>query len=672
MYEFSEQKTHFVTWATVFLSLGIVAYFSFNSEPEVYSLFIVGTTIIVLIAFGIFSTKWRILYICLAMAGLGFVGAYVRTHMLCHKHTMIKHKRYVKGALGVISEINYKPGYAQVLFCNVRAYTFYDICVRLAVRTKIDPAIKIGDTVKFSAVLMPPSAPVSYMGYDFARVAYFKGISAVGYTTSMVTLHKRSDKITLMHWVERTRLSAYRIFSLGLSKDCAEVMSALLIGKRLGLSKDIQKNVRNSGLAHLFAISGIHLSFVSGMIFLFLRHTFACFESLSLLYNIKKLCAVTAIVGSFFYLLISGVSISALRAFIMVTLALLGIIFDRQCSGLRSLSISALVILIHNPEALLSPSFQMSFAAVLALVSFGGRVSAATASMNAVIRYIILTFMASTAASFATAPYVIYHFHYFSIVGILANIVAIPLTTFVIIPMGVLYVLFYCILGGDIGISYILELSVRSVLYVAEYAASTRMGIPTFSCIPTTSVLSLTLGLVVICLCRGGLRIVGGALFIGCGIAAAFFYKPPDILCDFKGVATMGRDGKLYFATLTGSASGLTYSSWARDNGQAKITKSEYNDTEGNGNRLLCTQDGCVYDGKVLISGNDDFIMRRCTEQIGLVVDLGSMSAKCYKAAHVGKSDMELKGVHYVWLKKRSIIVKTAATNRLWHRNFRP
>ena len=652
-----------VLWMPVFQAVGIVVYFSLEREPTILLL---GTLIILSFTLLIAAVAYRIpLLLVIVLVMVGFGGAYIKT-LLCHPRSFcVQRKTYAKSLLGAVRAIDHKPQYVQMFICEIDCGKSEKYCARVSVRTAIDPLIEVGDRVVFSAVLHPPGPPDSANGFDFARYAYFKGIAATGFAVSEVQLYAKSERVKLHDWIERIRTRGYERFLLYLSEDCAEMLAALLIGKRSGLRAEVLTNMRNSGLAHLLAISGLHLSFVAGITFLFFRCLVAFTERISLNYDAKKLCAVAAIVLSFFYLLVAGMPISARRAFVMVFMAFCGIMINRRHAALASVSVAAFVMLLFSPEAVFSPSFQMSFAAVLALITTGGLLASVTFPAGSVAQYVAKTAISSCIAAIATAPYVIYHFHYFSIVGVLANIIAVPITTFVVMPLGIVYQIIMST-SLRVPISYLLEHAVGVVLGVAKLCARSEWAITNFSAIPGGAVLLISCGMIVACCARGAGSISGvavGAL----GAVWAALYNTPDIILDQKSVVVKDIDSQLYFCTLNGSGRGRRYTKWASDNKQRAIYKHIYTGKEG---RLRCFTSGCIYLGRVIISQHADFLISHCNgAELIIYNGFDLYPAVCAGVRHITLSDIYNYGVHYVWLRRHSILVERSVTQRLWHKN---
>ena len=655
-------------WIPVFQAAGVLLYFSLKCEPGSFFIFVLITVGVMLLALIVANNKLAPIVVVVFVI-IGFVCAYFRTAALLVKNPVITGKTYLKDIVGTLSELNnYKHKYMQLLLCGIEGWGQEKTCVRFAVRTAIDPIIKVGDLVKFSGVAYPPGASTSSSGHDFARIAYFKCIGATGFATSDIVLHRHAQRPGFWHMVEKTRIKIYERYLSGLSKDTAEILSALIIGKRLGISEEVIENVRNAGLAHLLAISGLHLSFVAGMAFVFFRCIFSCSEKLTLSCNTKKLCACIATVTSFCYLLLAGMPIPACRAFVMVAMMFFGVVVDRRHDSMRSISAAACIILFCSPESILSPSFQMSFVAVVALVSFGQISCGVLMPASGVAKYVLSTVISSFIASIATAPYVLYHFRTFSIAGVVANVIAIPLVTFIIVPLAVAYQIVYELSASRVA-AYVLERSVSLLLNVAKYAATSEWSTFHFRAISGGSVLIISVGFLIICYSRGALRIIFGSSVVLCGTVLVFVNNTPDIISDGRVVVVKGTDAKLYLALRVGSARKLMYTQWAKDNGQEKILIR--NELAEDISRLSCSDGGCVYSNRVLVACKNEFLIRHCRD-VDIIIYSGddNYPAECENTRHIDLGDFITYGVHYIRLREQTILVERAATLRPWHRNL--
>ena len=203
-----------------------------------------------------------------------------------------------------------------------------------------------------------------------------------------------------------------------------------------------------SGLGHVLSISGYHMAVVAGLVFFTLRALFALMPAFSSRYPIKKWAALAALAAAAFYLVLSGAEVATQRSFIMVAIVLIGVMVDRPALTLRTLAVAAILVLLLAPEAIVHPSFQMSFAATLALVAgyerglpwmsaaaetpFGARV--ALWGGRAILGLIVVSLL----AGFATTLYAAYHFHRLAPYGVIANLLAMPVVSIWVMPMGIL------------------------------------------------------------------------------------------------------------------------------------------------------------------------------------------------------------------------------------------
>ena len=247
--------------------------------------------------------------------------------------------------------------------------------------------------------------------------------------------------------------------------DHGSIASALITGKRDAISAPVNDAMYISSLAHVLSISGYHMAVVAGIVFFLIRAVLALIPSLASRHPIKKWAACGAIGAAGLYLLLSGAEVATQRSFIMIAIVLAGVIVDRAALTFRTLAVAAIVVLLLAPQAVAHPSFQMSFAATLALIatyqralpwqpdsdsSLGRRVALWG------VREVAALLLASLVAGLATTPYAAYHFHRLAPYGVLANLLAMPVVSALVMPMGILGVVtmplgFDAIFGGSWG-----------------------------------------------------------------------------------------------------------------------------------------------------------------------------------------------------------------------------
>lgn len=230
--------------------------------------------------------------------------------------------------------------------------------------------------------------------------------------------------------------------------------AALIVGDRAAISKPTLAILRDAGLAHLLAISGLHMVLFAGTIFWIIRALLAMNATLVLHWPVKKWAAGGALAGAVFYLLISGATIATQRAFIMISIMFLAIMLDRPAITLRNIAIAAVIILIINPVSLLSISFQMSFAATTILVAFYEwyrsvevfpvypSTSAAMQSLYKVLFYLTGIALTTLIAGLATSPFAAYYFQRIAVFSLLTNVLALPIVGLLVMPAGLVALLF--------------------------------------------------------------------------------------------------------------------------------------------------------------------------------------------------------------------------------------
>jgi competence protein ComEC len=224
-----------------------------------------------------------------------------------------------------------------------------------------------GARVMMTAHLGPPAGPAEPGGFDFQRHAWFLSLGAVGYTRAPALLAapargRERGGVPPAH----DDLEAIRDRIEGQPGAFA---AAVLTGDRSGLDAETVENMRVANIAHLLAISGLHMGLLTGFVYGALRLALALIPALALRYPIRKWAAAGALGAGAFYLVLSGGNVATERAFIQVAVMLVAVMLDRRAITLRSVAIAAILLLLHRPETLFSPGFQMSFAATAALVA---------------------------------------------------------------------------------------------------------------------------------------------------------------------------------------------------------------------------------------------------------------------------------------------------------------
>lgn len=348
-------------------------------------------------------------------------------------------------------------------------------------------AFQPGAIIKGLVRLQPPAGPALPGLNDFAFDSYFKGIGAIGGFMGRpqpVTEAPRSIAArTFAEALASVRSAINRRILSVLPGDTGAFASALVTNDTAAFSKEGLEALRLSGLAHVISISGLHMVLAAGISFIGLRMLFSLFPGFIQSHPVKAYAALGAIVTSGLYLFISGMPVSAVRSFIMLAIAMGGVIAARNVLTLRSVAIAAFVILLLSPSSVLGPSFQMSFGAATALVSgytlwrltpmelrrlsglpYYRLVLPAIRSVGAVM-------LTSQIAGVATTIFSVTHFHRLTLLGMLGNVAAMPFISMIVMPAGFLSVILMP-LGLDWLPLQIMGLGLRATLAVAHFVSS--------------------------------------------------------------------------------------------------------------------------------------------------------------------------------------------------------
>ncbi|MCL3883447.1 ComEC/Rec2 family competence protein [Marivita sp. GX14005] len=456
----------------VLLACGIGLYFSFRIEPPVWALWLSGAAGAALLLWYLVSRSAYAPLICaLALVASGLALAGARAHWVAGP---VLDWRYYGPVTGRIVAIDRSASDAvritldRVWLTDV-APARTPLRVRLSLHGKV-PGIAPapGMIVMTTAHLGPPGGAVEPGGFDFRRHAWFLRLGAVGYSRAPLMLWDRPEG---GQWVFRIRMALSARVQAALPGKTGAFAAAIITGDRSAIPQDILTALRDTNLAHLLAISGLHMGLVSAFVFAALRLALLL-GPVGLHWPVKKIAAAGALAVSAGYLALSGGNIATERAFIMVAVMLLGIMVDRRAISLRAVALAAVIVLVLRPEALMGPGFQMSFAATTGLVAVFGAIRDGPLRMprNRILNGALSVALSSAVAGAATAPIAMVHFNQIAQFGLLANLATVPLMGILIIPAAVLAVLLMPF-GLDMLGLWPMGLGLDWILHVADTVA---------------------------------------------------------------------------------------------------------------------------------------------------------------------------------------------------------
>lgn len=539
---------------------------------------------------------------------------------------------------------------------------------RIRLRTRICPAA-IGETVRGRALLFPIPAPMFPGGYDFQRQSYFQGIGGTGFTLGGLydiadAPAARPDRLLALRHVMTARIMAALPGAEG------GVAAALITGEKAGIPPLVAQDFRDSGLAHMLVIAGLHMSLVAGFVFFAARALLALIPAIALRYPIRKIAAVASLAAALAYLAVSGGAIPTERAFMMCCLGILAILFDRAVFSMRGLALAALVVLTIDPVALMGVSFQMSFAAVVALIAFYESTPAWLAGLHVgagplrrMGLHLFGIAMTTVIATIGTIPFTVYHFGRFALYSVLANLVAVPLAGIWMLPWAFIACLLMPLHLEALALVP-MGWGIRVVEVVAHWTANLPQDVMILPSMPDLALLAISAGGLWLCLWQGRWRF-WGVLPILAGLSTIPLIQPPDLFvaADSRLVALRGDDGRLYLSSSRRER--MTAESWETAAGVRQTAAlPEDGVVRSHGGDWACDGDGCRWRA----GARSITILRHVPEDGdacpdgGLVIALRPLPDRC----HVGHDILDPTtirnaGAQTIWLRDPLLIRRAAA-----------
>ena len=481
--------------------------------------------------------------------------------------------------------------------------------------------ISVNDKISFRAFLQPPRSREFPGDFDYAFDAKIKQIEAYGFVSGEAKILEKGEISNLDEWFLSLREKVrQKIFSI-LSGDEAAIAAAFLIGDQHQISKESAAEIRNSGLSHLLSISGFHLSLAGAIFFFSLRFALARNEYLALHFDLKKIAAVVAIFAVYFYLKLAGSPLPAQRAFLFVLCALLALFFSEKLDARRAIMFGALLLVLLNPYVVFSVSFQLSFAAILVLVNFSkpGR------------NYFWQIILLSILIQIATIPFLMHHFRNLSLLGFVANVLAIPLASFVVMPLGFL-ALFLMPIGLAKPALLLMNPGIIGLEKIADFVSGISYSHFISPWLPSFGLAIAIFGLLLACLAKTQLRFVGMAIFLA-AFLTIFSVKKPNIIFerDQKFFAVYGENGLEFSKKLRSSKQ---RASWMR-----QFDESEFKTFPPT---FLCEKNRCeiaVKNKKILVLLQRNKISEICASNFDVIVNL---TKKYQLPACIGADKMKI------------------------------
>ena len=410
--------------------------------------------------------------------------------------------------------------------------------VRLNVPLQADrPGLVAGAQVRLRARLLPPSPPMVPGSYDFARAAWFDGLAATGSLLGEVTIEQPG---TAGASLDGLRHALTGLIHARIPGSAGGIGAALATGERGGIAENDAQAMRDSGLAHLLSVSGLHVTAVVGAAWLLTVRLLGLFPTLALRVPLPLVAALAGAFSAVLYTLLTGAEVPTVRACIGSLLVLAALAIGRDPLSFRMLAVAAFGVMLFWPEAVVGPSFQMSFAAVIAIIGLHGAapVKAFLAAreeswLARACRRAVMLLLTGLVIELALMPIALFHFHRSGFYGALANMAAIPLTTFVAMPVLALALVLEP-LGLGAPAWWLADRTLNLMLWLANWVSAQPGAVSTLPAMGRGAMALFVVGGLWLALWRGPVRLAG-LVPVMCGVLVLATLRPPDVLVSRDG-----------------------------------------------------------------------------------------------------------------------------------------
>lgn len=576
---------HSFLFVPVLLGLGALVWFGLPYTPGHFKL----ALLICVFGMAAFALRHRsgLLRTCMLMAALSTAGMGLAALETVRLDTVVLDTPVTTRVLGTVTARE----------TTDRGYWRYTVAVSrtsepelkrppakvtLLSRSRETP-VGIGDGIEGRARLSPPSGAALSSLNDFAFDSYFRGIGAVGYfygkpqavsgvedmTRGRIAVWRAGMGETIARW--REAIGARIRSTIG--GDAGAIAAALVTAEERAIGRPTIEALREAGLAHVLAISGLNMVLAAGTFLIGARTLLSLVPGLAHRFPIKKLAAAGALIMVFAYILISGGAVSAVRSWIMISIMLIAVFFDRPSISLRNVALSALIILVITPSAVTGPGFQMSFAATLALVAGyahwrdrPGRdilpANRAIGPLKAVGGFFAGLLLSSLIGGLSTMIYAAGHFHRLTAYGLIGNVLAMPIISILVMPFGLLAMLLMPF-GLDRYPLLVMGQGLDWMISIARMVSSWD-GEVTTGRIPDHAFMLIAAGGVLACLFRtwlaaSGLMIIAAGLVVASASAVA---RPDMVIAEDGRLVAMIREAEA--ASNRAKPPDFVFSQWQR------------------------------------------------------------------------------------------------------------
>jgi len=549
------------------LVAGMIAYSQAPFEPDHWALLAVGLVLLALLAASLAQvTRFRIV---LLTAALWCGVCMLPVHGLLFGTPMLSfpiYGQYRATVDEILSQTETERRIVVSQFVPI-GDTKPAIVARARLLIGAGPALAPGDVISGNFRLAPIPGPVLPGAFDSQFHGYFAGIGAYGNVTSGLTLVSNGSVFDPARAVEGLRRAIASRIGVVLTGSSAAIGQAMVMGDQSLISDETRDLMAASGLAHVYSISGLHLSLVAGGVFFLLRFALASMSGWTQRLPVKKIAAVGGILAACFYLLLAGgfANVPALRSTLMLGLIFGAILAGRRALTMRNVAIAALAIIIIDPASVFRASFQLSFAAVVALIGVyelpRNPPSEGRGWIARSANHVGVAALTSLIAGTATLLFSAYHFQQTAPLGVIGNLLVLPVVSFVIMPAAIAAVLAMPF-GVEQPFVIAMGWGIDRMVGVATTVANWSQGLEAN---PLLTPIALFIGLLAMAwfaFVRNYWRFAGPALAIPAILMFALDARPDILIADTtQAVAVRDADG---MGLLTGKDGTFAVDVWSQ------------------------------------------------------------------------------------------------------------
>ena len=641
------ERGRYVPWLAVSGMAGVAAYFAQRAEPPGWVGLMAALGALLACVLGWRRPVPRAVCLVALAAAAGFLSAQLQTRRALPIEAIP-----AKAAVltGVVRGVDILPEGRRVTLSGVRltpdaaplART-----VRVRLRRGDAGELAAGDRIQLRSLLRAPAPPAYPGAWDLQRDAFFSGLGASGYALNPAVPLERAQPTGPVAVLQGLRDGIAARVMAGLPGAAGAVAGTLLTGTTASIPQADREAFRDSGLAHLLAVAGLHIGIVMGLVMGATRLLLATIERTALHWPNKAIagCAALAVGGC--YLLLTGAHVPIMRSFAMACLVTLGIILGRRALSLRGLTLAAAAVMMIAPNEVAGVSFQMSFAAVLALISGYEALRPLLARLHGdglrrrVLSHVVALTLTSLLAGTASAPYGAYHFGHIQLYFIVANLLAVPLTAFWVMPTG-LAALTLMPFGMEQLALAPMGWGIEGILWIGRTVASWPAATLAVPAMPGWGLVVFSAGLAWLGLWRSRARLASVPVMLA-GLLSPLAAPPPDVLMSSDARLIAVRDGGYWLQSRSGA------SKFVRDAWRDHLASGPLQPLQ-EGRPTSCTATACRIEPAGLLLLRDASRAMDCAG-VRLLISTEPARGECPAGVpYLDRFSVWRDGAHAVWL----------------------